>query len=128
MLFARKRNRKQLQIVSKKRADPSAGKDIKKQGKGAANRQMQPIRLTRSQKKEIAAVYARARGDGKVHSAQDTIPYERLWKDGLMRTADGRYSKTILFEDINYQLASQDDQENAFQKFCEFYNFFEVFP
>ena len=120
MFFERKKNKKQPQAAARKRADPSAGKDVRKK-----SGRIQSIRLTRSQKKEIEAVYARARGDGKVHTAQDTIPYERVWKDGLMKTTDGRYSKTILFEDINYQLASPNDQENAFSKFCEFYNFFD---
>ena len=37
------------------------------------------------------------------HTAQDSIPFERMYKDGICRLANGRYSKCIEFEDINYQ-------------------------
>ena len=43
-----------------------------------------------------------------------------------MRLPGGLYSRSIAFEDINYQLASQEDQEAAFEKFCEFYNYFDA--
>ena len=61
----------------------------------------------------------------RANTAQETIPYEVMWPDGLCRMSPGRYSKSILFEDINYQLASKDDQEAAFEKFKDFYNFFD---
>lgn len=89
------------------------------------NKNRNTIYLTSRQRKEIAQVKARANGDGKAHTAQETIPYERIWADGLMRLPGGIYSKTILFEDINYQLAGQDAQEAAFSRFCDFYNYFD---
>ena len=65
------------------------------------------------------------RDNYRANTAQETIPYEVMWPDGLCRMSPGRYSKSILFEDINYQLASKDDQEAAFEKFKDFYNFFD---
>lgn len=85
------------------------------------NKNRNTIYLTSRQRKEIAQV----KGDGMAHTAQETIPYERIWADGLMRLPGGIYSKTILFEDINYQLAGQDAQEAAFARFCDFYNYFD---
>ena len=44
-------------------------------------------------------------------SAQDSIPYERMWPDGICKVADGRYTKTIQFQDINYQLSQNERSE-----------------
>ena len=62
-------------------------------------------KLTRQEKKQIDALIRQSKGDGKPHTAQDSIPFERMYKDGICRLANGRYSKCIEFEDINYQLA-----------------------
>ena len=58
-------------------------------------------------------------------TAQKTVPYERLYADGLVRLGDGLFSKSIQFQDINYQIARQDDQENIFIKYGEFLNYFD---
>ena len=67
-------------------------------------------KLTRQEKKQIDALIRQSKGDGKPHTAQDSIPFERMYKDGICRLANGRYSKCIEFEDINYQLAQPDDK------------------
>ena len=37
--------------------------------------------------------------------------------------AGGRdFSKTIAFEDVNYRLASPEDQRDIFEHLCDFYN------
>ena len=38
-------------------------------------------KLTRSEKKQIAAAIRQAKGDGKAHTAQQTIPYINLSKE-----------------------------------------------
>ena len=68
-------------------------------------------KLTRAERKQIEAAIARAnRTDKKEQSAQDSIPYERMWPDGICKVADGRYTKTIQFQDINYQLSQNEDK------------------
>lgn len=63
-------------------------------------------KLTRAQRKEIAAAIERAnRTDRKQQSAQQSIPYQRMWPDGVCRVTDSFYTKTIQFQDINYQLS-----------------------
>ena len=42
-------------------------------------------KLTRAEKKEIAAVIQAAKGDGKPHTAQQTIPYLQMYPDGICR-------------------------------------------
>ena len=72
-------------------------------------------KLTRQEKKQIDALIRQSKGDGKPHTAQDSIPFERMYKDGICRLANGRYSKCIEFEDINYQLAQPDDKTAIFE-------------
>ena len=67
-------------------------------------------KLTREEKKQIAAIIRQAKGDGKAHTAQQTIPYINLYPDGICRVTERKYSKSIVFEDINYQLAQADDR------------------
>jgi len=83
-------------------------------------------KLKRKEKKQIAAVIQAAKGDGKPHTAQESIPFERMFKDGICRLAGNRYSKSIVFSDINYQLAQQDSQTAIFETLCDLYNYFDA--
>ena len=83
-------------------------------------------RLTHTEKKEIAAVIQAAKGDGKPHTAQQTIPYVQMYPDGFCHVSGKRYSKTIAFEDINYQLAQADDKTAIFENWCDFLNYFDA--
>ena len=83
-------------------------------------------KLTRAERKQIEAAIARAnRTDKKEQSAQDSIPYERMWPDGICKVADGRYTKTIQFQDINYQLSQNEDKAAIFEGWCDFLNYFD---
>ncbi|KUE76678.1 conjugal transfer protein TraE [Ruthenibacterium lactatiformans] len=83
-------------------------------------------KLTRAEKKEIAAAIERAkRTDKNKQSAQDSIPYERMWPDGVCRVADGFYTKTVQFQDINYQLSQNEDKSAIFDAWCDFLNYFD---
>ena len=41
------------------------------------------VKLTAAEKREIRRILETARGDGKPHSAQDTIPFRQMYPDGL---------------------------------------------
>lgn len=83
-------------------------------------------KLTRAEKKEIAAVIQAAKGDGKPNTAQQTIPYLQMYPDGTCRVTDKKYSKNVAFEDINYQLAGSDDKTAIFENWCDFLNYFDA--
>ena len=83
-------------------------------------------KLTRAEKKEIAAVIQAAKGDGKTHTAQQTIPYLQMYPDGICRVTEKKYSKSLVFEDINYQLAQADDKTAIFENWCDFLNYFDA--
>ncbi|MBR3872664.1 MAG: DUF87 domain-containing protein, partial [Clostridia bacterium] len=57
-------------------------------------------------------------------TAQQTIPYQRMWPDGICRVTDHYYTKTIQFFDINYQLAQNEDKEAIFEAWCDVLNYF----
>ena len=58
-------------------------------------------------------------------SAQKSIPYREMAKDGICRVRDKYYSKTIRFYDINYQLAQNEDKNAIFENWCDFLNYFD---
>ena len=51
--------------------------------------------------------------------------FDRMFQDGICRVRDGYYTKTIQFQDINYQLAQQEDRAAIFEEWCSFLNFFD---
>ena len=83
-------------------------------------------KLSRADRKQIEAAIARAnRTDKKEKSAQDSIPYERMWPDGICRVAGSHYTKAIQFQDINYQLSQNEDKTAIFEGWCDFLNYFD---
>lgn len=83
-------------------------------------------KLTREEKRLIREAVKRARGTGKYPAtAQQTIPYQRMSPDGICRVGETLYSKTIRFEDINYQLSIQEEQETIFAAWKRFINSFD---
>lgn len=68
----------------------------------------------------------KARKDNGIpRTAQQSIPFDRMFQDGICRVRDGYYTKTIQFQDINYQLAQQEDRAAIFEEWCSFLNFFD---
>ena len=82
--------------------------------------------LNKSERKKIDRIVKTARrDDGIPRTAQQTIPFERMFADGTCRVRDGYYTRTIQFQDINYQLAQQEDKTAIFEEWCSFLNFFD---
>ena len=79
-------------------------------------------KLTSTEKREIRRIMEQARGDGKPHSAQDTLPFRQIYPDGLCKLDDTTWSRCIEFADVNYQLAQPDDQTAIFEALCDMYN------
>lgn len=82
--------------------------------------------LTRAERRQIEAAVARAkRKDKKEKSAQDSIPFQRMFPDGICRVTDSYYTKTVRFQDINYQLNQNEDKTAIFDSWCDFLNYFD---
>ena len=87
-----------------------------------SKRKIQQIKLERnkkalkSQKKDLKQNKGKIKKDGslldlifkkepKRYTVEDTIPYLRMLKSGICQSDEKHFSKSIAFEDINYQLA-----------------------
>ena len=85
-----------------------------------------PQGLTREQQRQLQELQDRYKKDPEIPlTAQDSIPFQRMFPDGICRVTDNYYTKTIQFQDINYQLAQQEDQTAIFEEWCSFLNFFD---
>ena len=83
------------------------------------------VKLTKAERKQLSALMQEMKQNGGPASAQSTIPYQRMWPDGVCLTDDTHYTKTIQFQDINYQLAQNDDKTAIFEGWCDFLNYFD---
>ena len=85
-----------------------------------------PKHLTKEEQKQVREIVEKARRTDKVpHTAQESIPFDRMFQDGICRVGQDYYTKTIQFADINYQLALQEDKTEIFEEWCSFLNFFD---
>lgn len=85
-----------------------------------------PKSLSKKERKQVERIIADAKkNDGVPRTAQQSIPFQRMFQDGICRTGNNYYTKTIQFQDINYQLAQQEDKTAIFDEWCGFLNFFD---
>ena len=100
-------------------------------GNPAAKSRSQPagnIGLTKEEKKRLRQLREKKAEQKKrkvPFTAQETLPYKEIYRDGICQTEDKFFSKTIQFFDINYQLAKNDDKTTIFENYCEFLNYFD---
>ena len=104
----------------------SIDKKKSRKAKAASSAPVSTKKLSRKQQKELKAAVKKARrDDGVPRTAQQSIPFQRMFPDGICRVTDRYYTKTIQFQDINYQLAQQEDKTAIFEEWCSFLNFFD---
>ena len=85
-----------------------------------------PEGLSREEQKAVKEIIKSARRNDEVpHTAQQSIPFDRMFPDGICRVGNDYYTKTVQFQDINYQLAQQEDKTEIFEEWCSFLNFFD---
>lgn len=83
-------------------------------------------KLTGRDKKRLTRAVKKAKRDGRIpQSAQQTIPYKEMCRDGICVVNDRYYTKQIEFLDINYQLAQNEDKNQIFESYCDFLNYFD---
>lgn len=85
-----------------------------------------PEYLSNEDKKKVREIIKAAKKrDDIPKTTQESIPFDRMFQDGICRGGTNYYTKTIQFQDINYQLAQQEDRTEIFEEWCSFLNFFD---
>ncbi len=83
------------------------------------------IRLAeKKRKKEKQKVVRKKRSVPR--TTQKTLPYKCVCDNFLMKVDDNKYSKTYVFEDVNYSIAKQEEQESIFLSYCSVLNSFDT--
>ena len=68
-------------------------------------------KLPCSKRRKIRQAVDRYQGDGLPRTVQDSLPFEKIYPDGLCMLSETKYSRCIEFEDINFRLVSEDRQK-----------------
>ena len=83
-------------------------------------------KLSSRDKRRLAASVSKAKRDGRLpKTAQQTIPYQEMCRDGICIIGDRYFTKQIQFYDVNYQLAQNEDKNLIFENYCDFLNYFD---
>lgn len=78
------------------------------------------------EKRRLARAVEKAKRDGRIpRTAQQTIPYREMCRDGICIAEGNLYTKQVEFLDINYQLARNEDKNAIFENWCDFLNYFD---
>lgn len=71
------------------------------------------------EKRRLARAVGKAKRDGRIpKTAQQTIPYREMCRDGICIAEGNFYTKQVEFLDINYQLARNEDKNAIFENWC----------
>ena len=83
-------------------------------------------KLSSPDKRRLVSAVKKAKLEGRLpQTAQQTIPYREMCRDGICVVTDRYYTKQIRFYDINYQLAQNEDKNRIFEDYCDFLNYFD---
>ena len=83
-------------------------------------------KLSGADKRRLVASITKAKKDGRIpRTAQQTIPYQEMRRDGICVVNGHYFTKQIQFYDINYQLAQNEDKNQIFENYCDFLNYFD---
>ena len=79
----------------------------------------------KEKKKKLVELNKRRKVKSKIpKTAQQTIPYDADYEDGILEISKGKFSIALKFEDMNYQTSRRDEQESIFIRYGEFLNYF----
>lgn len=82
--------------------------------------------IDRRVKKELEKAVKKAKIQGTIpESAQETIPYLVPYEDGIFESAEGYFTQTISYEDVNYELLDNEPKNILFERWCSLINYFE---
>ena len=60
-----------------------------------------------------------------VNTAQKSIPFKKMYEDGICQVTDTFFAKIIEFEDINYELLEVEERGEVLEEYSKFINYFD---
>ena len=85
--------------------------------------------LTFSEKKRLAELKrilaGNSREQAKPDTAQKTITFKKMYRDGICQVTDAYYTKMVEFFDINYDLLEVEDQADILEEYSKLINYFD---
>ena len=101
----------------------------KKQNKVAKNKAAEKSGLSFQEKKQLRDLKKALAGTDKdtktPDTAQKTITFEKMYKDGICKVNDKHYTKMVEFYDINYDLLEIEDQGTILEEYSKLINYFD---
>ncbi len=111
------------------KAKGRAEKPQKKQLQGSSRSNSKSGGLTFSEKKRLVELKHILSGKSnekeKPTTAQRTITFEKMFRDGICQVSHRYYTKMVEFYDINYELLEVDDQADILAQYSKLINYFD---
>lgn len=99
--------------------------------KPQAKQQGKPVKagLNFSEKRRLAELKRTLAGNDKKQekptTAQNTITFKKMFRDGICQVTSTYYTKMVEFFDINYDLLEIEDQGEILEEYSKFINYFD---
>ena len=65
------------------------------------------------------------RNKTETNTTQETLPFDRMYSNGVIQIDKNTFSKTIRFSDVGYQLSKDEDKTRIFSMYCSLLNWFD---
>ena len=60
-----------------------------------------------------------------VNTAQKSLPFQKMYEEGICQVTDTFFCKIIEFEDINYELLEVEEKGEVLEEYSKFINYFD---
>ena len=114
-------------MKKKQKAEPESRR--KSSYKGNSRNNSKSGGLTFSEKKRLIQLKHILSGKSnekeKPTTAQKTITFEKMFRDGICQVSHRYYTKMVEFFDINYELLEVDDQADILAQYSKLINYFD---
>ncbi len=85
--------------------------------------------LSKEEKKRLLELKLFEAGVSKeqllVNTTQKSIPFKKMYEDGICQVTDTFFTKMIEFDDINYELLKEEERGEVLEEYSKFINYFD---
>lgn len=73
----------------------------------------------------INQVIQEKRNNITTKTTQETLNFEKIYSNGVVKISEDTYSQSIRFSDVGYQLSKDEDKTRIFTMYCNLLNWFD---